>query len=71
MKLLEKICPNDICQELKIAVVRMNCSLQVIIQDLQDFHVALTSLVCGLHDAGENFMGANGEETMSISDSDM
>lgn len=32
----------DICQELKIAVVKMNCSLQVAIQDLQDFHVALT-----------------------------
>lgn len=61
----------DICQELKIAVVRMNCSLLVMIQDLQDFHVALTSLVCGLYDAGENFMGANREECMSIFYSDM
>ncbi len=61
----------DICQELKIVVVRMNCSLLVTIQDLQDFHVALTSLVCGLCDAGENFMGASREECMSISDSDM
>jgi hypothetical protein len=61
----------DICQELKIAVVKMNCSLQVAIQDLQDFHVALTSLVHGLCDARENFMGASREECMSISDSDM
>lgn len=61
----------DICQELKIAVVKMNCFLQVTIQDLQDYHVGLTSLVCGLSDAGENFMGASREECMPISDSDM